>query len=286
MARVAARGARLSRLHPSEDHSGGEPGAHRDGRALCGSRSASTSSCPDAMRLTALAPEKTRRLDQARDGRDSSEAAKSTARGWSRRRAAFLARRAKHADHRGRGSQHRRVHSRDGGFAVPLISAEARVLLGVQPDSALLGAAAESRATADARAPAVSGGLAAALLRVLDVRDLRRVAFRSARSFALDPKTTWALANRELFPVDVNVGRQARGCCACRGWGRESLRGFSPRGRHRRLRFADLKAMGASLERARFFHGRRGLPPERRTSAAASGFVSSSLRPNRQQALL
>jgi putative DNA modification/repair radical SAM protein len=69
---------------------------------------------------------------------------------------------------------------------------------------------------------------------------------------ALDPKTTWALANRERFPVDVNTARRSE-LLRVPGLGVRIVARILSTRRHRRLRFADLKAMGASLHRARFF---------------------------------
>jgi len=69
---------------------------------------------------------------------------------------------------------------------------------------------------------------------------------------ALDPKTTWALANREQFPVDVNTAER-RMLLRVPGLGTRVVGRILSSRRHRRLRFADLKAMGATLQRARHF---------------------------------
>jgi putative DNA modification/repair radical SAM protein len=69
---------------------------------------------------------------------------------------------------------------------------------------------------------------------------------------ALDPKTTWALANRQHFPVDVNTAAR-RELLRVPGLGVRVVNRILSTRRHRRLRFADLKAMGASLRRAKFF---------------------------------
>jgi predicted DNA-binding helix-hairpin-helix protein len=69
---------------------------------------------------------------------------------------------------------------------------------------------------------------------------------------SLDPKTTWALANREQFPVDVNTASR-RALLRVPGLGARVVGRILSTRKHRRLRFGDLKAMGASLERARFF---------------------------------
>jgi putative DNA modification/repair radical SAM protein len=69
---------------------------------------------------------------------------------------------------------------------------------------------------------------------------------------ALDPKTTWALANRQHFPVDVNTAGK-RELLRVPGLGVRIVKRILSTRRHRRLRFADLKAMGASLHRAKHF---------------------------------
>ena len=69
---------------------------------------------------------------------------------------------------------------------------------------------------------------------------------------ALDPKTIWALANRQHFPVDVNTAGK-RELLRVPGLGVRVVNRILGTRRHRRLRFADLKAMGASLRRAKFF---------------------------------
>jgi putative DNA modification/repair radical SAM protein len=68
----------------------------------------------------------------------------------------------------------------------------------------------------------------------------------------LDPKTAWALANRAQFPVDVNRADR-RALLRVPGLGVRIVDRILASRRHRRLRFADLKAMGASLHRARYF---------------------------------
>jgi putative DNA modification/repair radical SAM protein len=68
----------------------------------------------------------------------------------------------------------------------------------------------------------------------------------------LDPKTAWALSHREHFPVDVNVADR-RMLLRVPGLGVRVVKRILSTRRHRRLRYADLKSMGASLRRARFF---------------------------------
>ena len=69
---------------------------------------------------------------------------------------------------------------------------------------------------------------------------------------ALDPKTAWALANRSRFPVDVNSADR-HDLLRVPGLGVRIVKRILSSRRHRRLRFADLKSLGASLRRARFF---------------------------------
>jgi putative DNA modification/repair radical SAM protein len=69
---------------------------------------------------------------------------------------------------------------------------------------------------------------------------------------ALDPKTVWALANREAFPVDVNTAGRAE-LLRVPGLGVRVVRRILSTRRHRTLRYADLEAMGARLARARYF---------------------------------
>lgn len=69
---------------------------------------------------------------------------------------------------------------------------------------------------------------------------------------AVDPKTAWALANRERFPVDVNRAERHE-LLRIPGLGMRVVQRILASRRHRRLRFADLKMLGASLRRARHF---------------------------------
>jgi putative DNA modification/repair radical SAM protein len=69
---------------------------------------------------------------------------------------------------------------------------------------------------------------------------------------SLDPKTVWALANREQFPVDVNTAERAS-LLRVPGLGVRVVKRILSTRRLRRLRYADLEAMGARLGRARFF---------------------------------
>jgi putative DNA modification/repair radical SAM protein len=68
----------------------------------------------------------------------------------------------------------------------------------------------------------------------------------------MDPKTAWALANRSGFPVDVNAAERHE-LLRVPGLGVRVVDRIVRTRRHRRLRFADLRALGASLKRARHF---------------------------------
>jgi putative DNA modification/repair radical SAM protein len=73
-----------------------------------------------------------------------------------------------------------------------------------------------------------------------------------ALSLDVDPKTSWALTHRERFPVDVNSAPREL-LLRVPGLGVKSVERILSSRRHRRLRFKDLKTLGASLRRARHF---------------------------------
>ena len=83
---------------------------------------------------------------------------------------------------------------------------------------------------------------------------------------SVDPKTAWALANRDVFPMDVNTADRHQ-LLRIPGIGVRVVNRILTSRRHRRLRFDDLRALGAGLKRARHFivtadyspiHGQRG----------------------------
>jgi putative DNA modification/repair radical SAM protein len=100
----------------------------------------------------------------------------------------------------------------------------------------------------------------------------------------LDPKTTWALANREHFPVDVNAATK-RALLRVPGIGARVVARILTTRKHRRLRFADLQAMGASLERARFFLTAADYRPKQDERGSERLRVELT-QANRQQVLL
>jgi putative DNA modification/repair radical SAM protein len=68
----------------------------------------------------------------------------------------------------------------------------------------------------------------------------------------IDPKTSWALLNRELFPVDVNSAERER-LLRVPGLGVKVVYRIVRSRRHGALRFCDLKRLGAVLRKARHF---------------------------------
>jgi predicted DNA-binding helix-hairpin-helix protein len=69
---------------------------------------------------------------------------------------------------------------------------------------------------------------------------------------SVDPKTAWALANRDGFPVDVNSADRHQ-LLRIPGMGVRVVDRILSSRRHRRLRLDDLRALGAVLRRARHF---------------------------------
>jgi putative DNA modification/repair radical SAM protein len=69
---------------------------------------------------------------------------------------------------------------------------------------------------------------------------------------SLDPKTAWALANRHLFPLDVNRAER-HVLLRVPGLGVRVVERILRTRHHRQLRYADLKTLGATLTRARHF---------------------------------
>jgi putative DNA modification/repair radical SAM protein len=68
----------------------------------------------------------------------------------------------------------------------------------------------------------------------------------------IDPKTSWALLNRERFPIDVNTADR-EWLLRVPGFGVKVVDRIVRSRRHGTLRFADLKRLGAVLRRARHF---------------------------------
>jgi predicted DNA-binding helix-hairpin-helix protein len=68
----------------------------------------------------------------------------------------------------------------------------------------------------------------------------------------VDPKTSWALLNREQFPMDVNSAERER-LLRVPGFGVKVVDRIVRSRRHGMLRFADLQRLGAVLRKARHF---------------------------------
>ncbi|MEC7760830.1 MAG: putative DNA modification/repair radical SAM protein [Pseudomonadota bacterium] len=68
----------------------------------------------------------------------------------------------------------------------------------------------------------------------------------------IDPKLAWALANRHLFPVDINRADRET-LLRIPGLGTKTVKRILTARRHRTLRYEDLMRMGANLKNARPF---------------------------------
>ena len=68
----------------------------------------------------------------------------------------------------------------------------------------------------------------------------------------VDPKLAWALANRQLFPLDVNRAEREN-LLRVPGLGTKTVARILTTRRHRSLRYDDLRRMGANLKQAKPF---------------------------------
>ncbi|MBP0483231.1 putative DNA modification/repair radical SAM protein [Sagittula salina] len=82
----------------------------------------------------------------------------------------------------------------------------------------------------------------------------------------IDPKLAWALANRALFPVDVNHA-QKEVLLRVPGFGTKTVQRILASRRHRTLRYDDLKRMGANLKNAKPFIHALDWTPRRLTDS-------------------
>jgi putative DNA modification/repair radical SAM protein len=99
----------------------------------------------------------------------------------------------------------------------------------------------------------------------------------------VDPKTAWALTHRENFPVNVNTAEREQ-LLRVPGLGVRIVDRILSTRRHRRLRYADLTTMGASLKRARHFICTQDYRPS--TSDLSGARLRGALaRPAQQQVL-
>jgi putative DNA modification/repair radical SAM protein len=99
---------------------------------------------------------------------------------------------------------------------------------------------------------------------------------------SVDPKTSWALANRAEFPVDVNAADRQQ-LLRVPGLGVRVVKRILSSRRHRRLRFEDLKSLGASLKRARHFLVAADYSPSQAQSSSER--LKDNLQFNSQQSL-
>jgi putative DNA modification/repair radical SAM protein len=84
------------------------------------------------------------------------------------------------------------------------------------------------------------------------IRELASAMPEGQLDLKIDPKTAWALANRDDFPVDVNAAERHQ-LLRVPGLGVRVVNRILSSRRHRRLRFADLRTLGARLKLARHF---------------------------------
>ena len=239
----AARRPRLSRLHPPQDHprrvgrTAGARGplrrpaehqhraAHRRRPGRAGARERRR--CHQAVDGAAVAAHCRRARPGPRSCRcvragpglaHGVAAACASAPG---RCTALCARRAEHADDRGRRRGRRPGHPGHQRAAVRCLWPQAGVLLGFQPHSRCIVVAAFDRAAAGARAPAVPGRLAHALLWLCARRDRGRCRHRHAGAgrrpqAGLGAGTSRPLSCRPEPRTTRAAAARARPGCYCR----------------------------------------------------------------------
>jgi putative DNA modification/repair radical SAM protein len=78
----------------------------------------------------------------------------------------------------------------------------------------------------------------------------------------MDPKLAWALANRHVFPVDINRVERER-LLRVPGFGTKTVDAILSSRRFRRLRLEDLARLGVSLRKVRAFIEAEGWTPRR-----------------------
>ncbi|MFV1598911.1 MULTISPECIES: putative DNA modification/repair radical SAM protein [unclassified Phaeobacter] len=83
----------------------------------------------------------------------------------------------------------------------------------------------------------------------------------------VDPKLAWALAHREIFPVDVNRASREL-LLRVPGFGVKTVTRILSTRRHRMLRYEDLVRIGASMKKARAFVVAGGWTPGDLTDSA------------------
>ena len=85
-----------------------------------------------------------------------------------------------------------------------------------------------------------------------DVEEIAAAAPTGNLDLAVDPKLAWALANRHLFPLDVNRAEREM-LLRIPGVGVRSVNRILATRRHRTLRYEDLVRIGANMKQARPF---------------------------------
>lgn len=90
--------------------------------------------------------------------------------------------------------------------------------------------------------------------------DVGEVAGGGMLDLDIDPKMAWALAHRGQFPVDVNAAPREM-LLRVPGFGVKSVNRILSGRRHRRLRYEDLKALGAVMKHAAPFVAAEGWSP-------------------------
>ncbi|MCJ8140478.1 putative DNA modification/repair radical SAM protein [Falsirhodobacter halotolerans] len=82
--------------------------------------------------------------------------------------------------------------------------------------------------------------------------EVEEIASKGMLDLDLDPKTAWAIAHREAFPVDINRAPRET-LLRVPGFGTRTVDRVLATRRHRTLRYEDLAAMGAVLKKAKPF---------------------------------
>ncbi|CUH79145.1 putative DNA modification/repair radical SAM protein [Tropicibacter naphthalenivorans] len=85
-----------------------------------------------------------------------------------------------------------------------------------------------------------------------DVDEIASATSDGNLDLAVDPKLAWALANRHLFPIDVNRADREL-LLRVPGFGTKTVDRVLKTRRHRTLRYDDLRRMGANLRSAKPF---------------------------------
>lgn len=157
--------------------------------------------------------------------------------------------RAEHPGHRWR-RRHRRQHpAAQRRIAVPGLRPQARVLLGLQPDPR------QPWKCAAGRPPLLREHRlyqADFLLRGYGYKAGELLGPAGNLALDIDPKLAWALANRELFPLDVNRAEPAL-LARIPGIGLRSVQRLVALRRERRVRYDDLIQLRCVLDKARPF---------------------------------